>query len=72
MAWTTLLHLGRNQQVLIDGFLSEPLDLDAGVPQGSILGPLLYICYTNGLPETVHDHLSINNALFNTHCKDCG
>jgi hypothetical protein len=32
----------------------------------------LYIWFTNDLPEVVHDHLSTNNTLYNTHCKSCG
>ena len=44
----------RTQQVYVDGALSDPLEVDVGVPQGSILGPLLYIIYTNDLPELVH------------------
>ena len=62
----------RSQQVYIDGVLSDPLDIDVGVPQGSILGPLLYIIYTNDLPEAVHDHLNFNCTFLNTDCRECG
>ena len=47
----------RKQTVCIDGTCSPLLCLDTGVPQGSIIGPLLYIVFTNDLPETVHGHL---------------
>ena len=62
----------RTQQVYVDGALSDPLEVDVGVPQGSILGPLLYIIYTNDLPESVHNHFAENNSFFNTNCKKCG
>ena len=36
---------GRTQCVLIDGSYSEDKSIETGVPQGSILGPLLFILY---------------------------
>jgi hypothetical protein len=38
---------GRSQKVEINGSLSDPLALDISVIQGSILGPILLICYIN-------------------------
>jgi hypothetical protein len=38
---------GRSQKVEINGTLSEPLDIDISVIQGSILGPILFLCYIN-------------------------
>ena len=47
----------RGQRVSTNGSLSERFSLECGVPQGSCLGPLLFLIYVSKLSRVVEDHL---------------
>ena len=50
----------RKQRVVLNGQHSEWSNVSAGIPQGSILGPLFFLIYINNLS----DNLSSNPKLF--------
>ena len=67
--WLKSYLSGRKQVVSLEGALSEELEVKHGVPQGSILGPLLYIIYTSDFPEAIHSHTEPDLIV---NCRDCG
>ena len=52
--WITDFIVGRTQRVRIDGELSEEMLVISGIPQGTVLGPFLFLLYVNDLPELVN------------------
>ena len=53
ISWFHSYLIGRHQCVQIESSFSSYLSVPWGIPQGSILGPLLFLIYVNELPEVV-------------------
>ncbi len=65
--WMTSFVTGRTQQEAYNGQLSPILPVSYGVPQGSVLGPLLFVLYTAEL----HDVVSKHGLILHQYADDC-
>ena len=53
LAWFESYMCGRHQTVVVNNFKSNPVILRYGVPQGSVLGPILFSLYTQPLADII-------------------
>ena len=64
LQWITTWLSGRTQKVVTDGVNSDPAPVLSGVPQDSVLGPILFLIFISDIPDNINSTV----CLFADYC----
>ena len=72
LSWIRDFLTDRKQRVVVNGRESSWARVISGIPQGSILGPPLFVIYINDLPDNLKGHAEMfaDDTKIFTHIKD--
>ena len=59
LGWIQDFLSDRRQRVMVSGSCSNWSPVLSGIPQGSVLGPVLFICYVNDMPGVIENGISM-------------
>lgn len=62
LQWFSSYLSGRTQSINVDGHVSSPKSIQFGVPQGSVLGPVLFVLYTSPLSAVIKKHSMLHHS----------
>ena len=57
--WLTSFLKDRQMNVVVEGEHSDSAYVESGVPQGTVLGPLMFLCHINDLPDCVKSQVRL-------------
>ncbi len=74
--WLGAFVSGRRQRVIVNGSTSSWSEVSSGVPQGSVIGPILFVMFINDMPNNIANFVSLfadDTKLFgkSTTAADC-